>query len=131
MGAGRLFFGRLREIPANATVISLFCLALIIVAIAFVRHEIVMLILFAVSGFASSCIWPGIINTAVSLNRNASGALISYLNLGVGIGGSVVPLAIGKLMDAANMTVSFLVLTVLTAVAGIYMRRNTGDSGNK
>ena len=125
MGIGRIVFGRLKKIPKNATEISFFCLAIVIIAIAFVRHDIIMLVLFLLSGFASSCIWPGVMNAAFSLNRNASGALISYLNLGVGIGGAVVPLAIGAIMDKVNMTVSFLLLTVISAIAGIYMLKNS------
>jgi len=125
MGAGRLFLGRLKNIPRHAIVVSLFCLALIIGGIILNRNEIVMLVLFAVAGFACSCIWPGIVNAAVALNRTDSGALMSYLNLSGGIGGSAIPLAVGVIMDAANFSVSFLVLIVFSVIAGVYMLKKS------
>ena len=121
MGAGRLFFGRLRKIPKYTIVVCLFSLALIVFVMILTRHETVMLTLFALAGFACSCIWPGMLNAAASLNRDSSGAVFSYLNLGGSIGGAVVPLAVGIIMAAANMTASFLFLIALTLIAGVYI----------
>ena len=131
MGAGRLFFGRLKKMPRNLPVISFFLLASAIIIIAFIRHEILILVLFTIAGFVSSSIWPGIVNAASALNRNASGAIMSYLNLGGGLGSAVIPLAVGAIMDAANMTVSFSVLTILSVIAGIYLLKNSNVPDSK
>ena len=121
MGIGRFFFGRLKIIPRSATAVSLLCLAAIMACIIFINSEYTMLIFFTVCGFACSCIWPGIINSAVSLNRDSSGAIVSYLNLGAGLGGAVFPLVLGVLLTVTGISVSFIILAVFPVMAGVYL----------
>ena len=124
MGIARFCFGRMKKVPTYTTAISLICLAAIIIAIAFARQEIVMLVLFAIAGLACSSIWPGIVNSSFALNRSASGKIMSFLNLGGGMGAALIPLAIGAIMNAASMPIAFLILTAFTIFAGLFMFRN-------
>jgi MFS family permease len=126
MGIGRFFFGRMKNIPRNATAYSLFVVAAITVIITLVKHEYVMLAIFALAGLACSCVWPGIINAAFALNRGATGTLMSLVYLGAGLGGVVFPLMNGIIMNAASMSVSFLILAILPIIAGFYMWKNAG-----
>jgi sugar phosphate permease len=124
MGVGRFYFGRAKKIPRYATAVSLISMAATMVCLGFLNNIIAMLGIFALSGLACACVWPGIINAAVTLNRNASGQIMSYLNLGAGIGGAVLPFANGAIMNFTNATVSFMSLAAFPALAGIYMWKN-------
>jgi len=124
MGAGRLYFGRIKTIPPYATAVSLFALSVVLVFMIFSRQEIVVLGLFAAAGLTCSCIWPGIINSAVSLNRSASGRIVSYLNMGTGVGGMLIPFINGVIMINSGMSFSFLFLTVQCAATGMFMWKN-------
>ena len=121
MGVGRFIFGRMKEIPGGATAVCLFCLTAVIAAIAFCGYDILALALFAASGFACSCVWPGIVNAAIALDREASGKIMGYLNLGGGMGGSIFPLAIGAIMNTIGVSVAFLILAAFSVFAGIYL----------
>ena len=125
MAAGRFYFGRINKIPTYAVAISLFVLGIVLVCIIFFRQEVVMLVLFTAAGLACSCIWPGIVNSAFSLKSSSSGKIMSYLYLGSGIGGMLIPLIFGAIMNLSNMSYSFLLLTVLSFGAGAYMWKNT------
>ena len=46
---------------------------------------------------------------------------MSYLNMGAGIGGATLPLAMGAVMDISNVFISFLVLAIASLVAGAYL----------
>jgi len=126
MGIGRFIFGRMKEIPGSATAVCLFCLTAVIIAIAFCRQDILALILFAASGFACSCVWPGIVNATIALDRESSGRLMGYLNLGSGMGGSIFPLVVGAVMNNIGMSVSFIILAVFAVLAGTFLWRNSG-----
>lgn len=117
MGLGRFFFGRKKTIPPYATAASLLLTAMVLVAIALNQSEIVMLALFAVVGFTCACVWPGIVNLAVSTNKSATGTIMSYMNLGGGLGGAVFPFAMGVIMDVAGVPIAFFGLAVLAALA--------------
>ena len=123
MGIGRSIFGRMKKIPQYATSISLICMAVILFGIAFGRQEMLLLILFAASGLACSCVWPGITNAAVARNPGASGAVMSYLNLGAGVGGAVFPLIMSTGMEFTSLFTSFAILATFSLVAGIFMWR--------
>ena len=125
MGVGRFIFGRMKKIPKNATSISFLLIAIVMTGIAFVRHELVLLGLFALAGLVCSCVWPGIISFAVTLNKDASGTILSYLNLGTGIGGAIIPFLMGIIMDYAGLRYSFLIFAVLPILAGIYLLQSS------
>ena len=121
MAIGRFLFGQMKKIPKFATPISLLCIAGILFSTLFFRHEFAMLMLFAAAGLACSCVWPGIAGAAVLKNPDASGKVMSYLNLGAGLGGAIVPLIMGIVMDVSNIFFSFALLAALSTAAGIYI----------
>ena len=121
LGIGRFYFGIVKQIPKNITGVFFLCMTAISICMIFVRFEYVMLVMFALGGFACSCVWPGIINAAISLNRNASGATITYLYVVSGIGGALFPFIIGMLLNNYGLASSFSVLAVFPLIAGIIM----------
>jgi len=125
MGIGRVVFGLMKRIPPNSTAISLFVMTAIIIVMAFCRQEYAMLFFFAASGLACSCVWPGIANSAVTLNQEASGRIMGYINLGTGTGGAVLPLVNGAILSLAGMSASYLVLSVFPVLAGLYIWRQS------
>jgi FHS family glucose/mannose:H+ symporter-like MFS transporter len=127
MGIGRFVFGRIKKIPRKSTPISLLCMAVIIACFVFVEQGYTILVMFGLAGFACSGVWPGIVNAAVAVNRNASGTTLSYLNLGAGLGGTFLPLFIGALLTGSGLNVSFLVMSVFPVLAGIFMLKNSRE----
>jgi MFS family permease len=128
MGIGRFIFGRMKRIPRNAAAVFLLSLAVITACFIFVIQENTMLIMFALAGFACSCIWPGIINAAVTTNKNASGAIMSYLNFGAGTGGALLPFFIGILLTGTGMKASFLVMAIFPVLAGVFLLKYSGKT---
>lgn len=124
MWLGRFIIGHIKKIPKNIVTFSLFAMSVVFVLILFCRQEYVMLVLFFASGLACSCVWPGIVNLAIALNRKASGKVMSYLNLGAGIGGMLIPLLNGMIMNLSGMSVSFLFLIILSIATGAYILKN-------
>jgi len=121
MGIGRFFFGRMKRIPPNATAVSLFAGTALILVMMVCRHDVAMLVLYAAAGLAMACVWPGIVNATVAIDLSASGRIMSYLTLGGGLGCSLVPLAIGALINTGGIPVAFLVLALVTVAAAVYM----------
>jgi fucose permease len=128
MGGGRFYFGRIKKLPDNLPAKFLFLLTPVVIAIALCGQEIIMLALFLASGFACSCIWPGIVNAAIALDREVSGKIMSYLVLGGGLGGALLPLVMGMIIDSAGIPAAFLILAGLSVITGIYMWQNTVKS---
>ena len=130
MGIGRFFIGRLKTIPRNATAFSFLGMAVVVFIIIFISDGYVLLVVFAIAGIACACVWPGIIHSAVSLNRNSSGTILSYLNVGSGLGGAVVPLLIGALWNSAGFSFSFIIMALLPIAAGFFMLKNSKKTSN-
>ena len=124
MGIGRFVFGRMKRIPPNATAISLFFATAVILIMMVCRHETAMLVLYAASGLALACVWPGIANASVAIDRSASGRIMSYLTLGSGLGGALIPLATGALITTSGISVAFFVLALVTIAPAIYLWAN-------
>ena len=125
MGIGRVLFGRMKKIPPRATAVSLFFAAAVVLAMMFCGQETIMLGLYAASGLALACVWPGIAHASVAIDRGASGKIMSYLNLGSGLGASLIPLAIGAIINTTGISIAFLVLALISVASAFYMFANT------
>ncbi|GHT86953.1 hypothetical protein FACS18947_7030 [Bacteroidia bacterium] len=123
MAVSRFFFGKIKKIPRYAAPVTSFGVACLMVGIIFCKNGMLMLCLFAAGGLMCGCIWPGITSAAIALYPEASGTVMSYLMVGGGIGGALMPVALGAALVPWGISGSFIIIVVMAFAMGAFLWR--------
>ena len=121
ISAARLVFSRFKRMPRLAVPAAMGIGMLSFLGIVFCKQAGAVLALLAVAGASCGCVWPGIMDTALSNFPEASGRVSGYLMAGAGLGGAATPVLMGLIGSAAGMSHAFALIAALALLTGALM----------
>jgi fucose permease len=122
MTISRLVFAGSGIRPRTMILLGFSLSAIVFIVIIFLKHEHLLLALFAVLGAMMGPVWPMILGTGTSAYQERSGTIASILTAAGGFGGAIIPMIIGFATEKTGLLSGFLLLAGISFMGFVFMK---------